>query len=173
MLEIKILVKIEGLNRLADALFAIAGAGNAGREEEVQETQQAAEVQADNIQETPEVPAGNIQTPGIHLANTQPEVPATVPVREPQPVAQTPAVPVTATAAPVNSQRQPQLAVPVGATTYSLDDLAHAAMALMDAGRQADLQGLLAKFGVESLPQLPPAHYGAFATGMREMGAQI
>ncbi len=159
MLEIKILVKIEGLNRLADALFAIAGAGNAGREEEVQET--------------PEVPAGNIQTPGIHLANTQPEVPATVPVREPQPVAQTPAVPVTATAAPVNSQGQPQLAVPVGATTYSLDDLAHAAMALMDAGRQADLQGLLAKFGVESLPQLPPAHYGAFATGMREMGAQI
>jgi len=86
MLEIKILVKIEGLNRLADALFAIAGAGNAGREEEVQETQQAAEVQADNIQETPEVPAGNIQTPGIHLANTQPEVPATVQVREPQPV---------------------------------------------------------------------------------------
>ena len=159
MLEIKILVKIEGLNRLADALFAIAGAGNAGREEEVQET--------------PEVPAGNIQTPGIHLANTQPEVPATVPVREPQPVAQTPAVPVTATAAPVNSQGQPQLAVPVRATTYSLDDLAHAAMALMDAGRQADLQGLLAKFGVESLPQLPPAHYGAFATGMREMGAQI
>lgn len=159
MLEIKILVKIEGLNRLADALFAIAGAGNAGREEEVQET--------------PEVPAGNIQTPGIHLANTQPEVPATVPVREPQPVAQTPAVPVTATAAPVNSQGQPQLAVPVRATTYSLDDLAHAAMALMDAGRQADLQVLLAKFGVESLPQLPPAHYGAFATGMREMGAQI
>lgn len=177
MLEIKVSVKIEGLDRLADVLFAIAGAGNTNntdRAAETQETQQAVEVPEDHVQETPAVPAGNIQAAEIPLANVQPQAaaPAAVPVTEPQP-AQTPTVPVTATAAPVNSQGQPQLAVPVGATTYSLEDLAHAAMTLMDAGRQADLQALLAKFGVESLPQLPPAHYGAFATGMRGMGAQI
>nr|DAJ02426.1 MAG TPA: hypothetical protein [Caudoviricetes sp.] len=46
-------------------------------------------------------------------------------------------------------------------------------MTLMDAGRQGDLQQLLARFGVEALPALPPVQYGAFATALREMGAQI
>lgn len=46
-------------------------------------------------------------------------------------------------------------------------------MTLMDSGRQADLQGLLKTFGVEALPALPKEQYGAFATALRGMGAQI
>ena len=72
-----------------------------------------------------------------------------------------------------NAQAQPAAAVPVTAAQYTLDDLARAGMTLMDAGRQADLQGLLSRFGVEALPMLEPGQYGAFATALREMGAQI
>lgn len=84
------------------------------------------------------------------------------------PAQQTPAsVPVAQTAVPVQS------AVPTSAVTYTLDDLARAGMTLMDSGRQADLQGLLKTFGVEALPALPKEQYGAFATALRGMGAQI
>ena len=84
------------------------------------------------------------------------------------PAQQIPAsVPVAQTAAPVQS------AVPTSAVSYTLDDLARAGMTLMDSGRQADLQGLLKTFGVEALPALPKEQYGAFATALRGMGAQI
>ena len=43
----------------------------------------------------------------------------------------------------------------------------------MDSGRQNDLINLLAQFGVNSVPHLQPNQYGAFATALREMGAQI
>ena len=58
-------------------------------------------------------------------------------------------------------------------SSYTLDDLARAGMTLRDSGRQADLQGLLKTFGVEALPALPKEQYGAFATALRGMGAQI
>ena len=84
------------------------------------------------------------------------------------PVQQIPvSVPVARTAAPVQS------AVPTSAVSYTLDDLARAGMTLMDSGRQADLQGLLKTFGVDALPALPKEQYGAFATALRGMGAQI
>ena len=84
------------------------------------------------------------------------------------PAQQPPAsVPVAQTAVPVQS------AVPTSAVSYTLDDLARAGMTLMDSGRQADLQGLLKTFGVEALPALPKEQYGAFATALRGMGAQI
>lgn len=64
---------------------------------------------------------------------------------------------------------------PVATTTigYTIDELAAAAMSLMDKGMQADLQNLLAAFGVQSLPELTKEKYGEFATRLREMGAQI
>lgn len=66
-----------------------------------------------------------------------------------------------------------QASVPTTTTGYTLDDLARAAMTLMDAGRQQELLGLLSQFGVDSLPALPQTQYGAFATTLRGMGAQI
>ena len=65
-------------------------------------------------------------------------------------------------------------AVPVApAQSYSLDDLAKAGIALMDQGKQADLLALLQQFGVTALPQIPKEQYGAVATAMRGLGAQI
>jgi hypothetical protein len=69
--------------------------------------------------------------------------------------------------------QQPITPVKTSVARYTMDDLANAAMALMDAGRQPDLLNLLAQFGVESLPALPPEQYGAFATALRGLGAQI
>lgn len=101
--------------------------------------------------------------PTLAAAPSTPVAP-TAPMYTPAPTAP---VQSPAPAAPV------QAAVPTSTPQYKLDDLATAAMTLMDSGRQADLQGLLARFGVEALPALPPAQYGAFATALREMGAQI
>lgn len=97
------------------------------------------------------------------------QTPLTPPTQQPAPTAPVQTAPVQT--APV----QPAPAAPVPTTTpgYALDDLARAAMALMDSGKQADLIGLLKSFGVEALPALPPEQYGAFATALRGMGAQI
>lgn len=67
-----------------------------------------------------------------------------------------------------------QMAVPTSTVAYTMDDLARAGMSLMDCGKQAELQKLLKEgFGVDALPQLPKEQYGAFATALRGMGAQI
>lgn len=101
-----------------------------------------------------------------------------------QPVESTPVVqpvqttPVQAAPGPVVQpvQTTPVQTTPTVATTpvtYQLDDLARAGVMLMNSGKQAQLQQLLADFGVQSLPELPGTQYGAFATALRSMGAQI
>lgn len=193
MLEIKISVNVKGLDRLADALFAIAGI-NAGAEKEVTsnvtetvasqqpEDTHVQEVEADVAQAAQIVPdvsqtAPAIQTTASNFAETST-------VQTVQTSAQSFTTPVSTmqtTQAIQTAQTVPAAAVPVSPTgavpvnvpSYSMDDLTRAAMTLMDAGKQSDLQALLASFGVESLPQLPPEQYGAFATGMRGMGAKI
>lgn len=90
-----------------------------------------------------------------------------------QPVQQS-VVPVAPTAAPV--QQAPTAAptvVPTAMPQYSLDDLARAGTALVDAGKMSDLLALLAKFGVDALTSLNPAQYGAMAIELRQLGAQI
>lgn len=74
------------------------------------------------------------------------------------------------TTAPNIQQQQP---VQTAQTSYTCDNLANAAMTLMDAGRQAELLNLLSQFGVDNLPALQPEQYGAFATALRGLGAQI
>lgn len=81
-----------------------------------------------------------------------------------------PAVPVQTT--PVQAASVAPV-VPTVEHTYTLDDLANAAMTLMDKGMQAQLQNLLAGYGVEALPALPKNQYGNFATALRGMGANI
>ena len=87
-----------------------------------------------------------------------------------QPVTAAPTVPMTQTA-PTTQQTEP--VVQTCTPSYTADDLARAAVTLMDAGRQADLQELLAKYSVDSLPNLDRSQYGAFATDLRGLGAQI
>ena len=94
------------------------------------------------------------------------------------PVQAAPVQTIPAQTAPVQTspiQTAPvQTAVPTSTVAYTMDDLARAGMSLMDCGKQAELQKLLKEgFGVDALPQLPKEQYGAFATALREMGAQI
>lgn len=103
-------------------------------------------------------------------AGKVPEAPAVQPVPT-APVVTAPAA--VAPATPADFTVQPAAAVPTAQSSYTLDDLARAGMTLMDSGRQGDLFQLLAQFGVDALPALPQAQYGAFATALREMGAQI
>ena len=84
------------------------------------------------------------------------------------PLSATPAQTVAPVAnAPVAS------AVPTGAPTYTLDMIARAGAALVDAGKMDALCGLLAKYGVDALTALDPAQYGNFANDLRALGAQI
>lgn len=95
---------------------------------------------------------------------TVPTVPVTAPVQQVQP--QNYSVPtVPATPAPVS--------VPTASPTYTLDQLAPAAARMVEAGKQDQIVALLARFGVQALTQLPAEQYGAFATELRQMGAQI
>lgn len=104
------------------------------------------------------------QTP-VQKMPTAPVAP-TAPAAPPAPAA--PAAP-TAPVAPAT----PAAPVPTTQVSYKPDDLARAAMSLMDSGRQPDLISLLGQFGVVSIPDLRPEQYGAFATALRGMGAQI
>lgn len=115
----------------------------------------------------------------LGLNGSAPEAVVPVPVAStvttPDPIPEAPApvaVPVAPTA-PIMPEPTAPTAVPTTETQYTLDDLARAGMTVMNAGKQADLQKLLAEFGVEALPMLPKDKYGAFATALREMGAQI
>ena len=74
---------------------------------------------------------------------------------------------------PVTPAQPAMSTVPTTERTYSLDELANAAMTLMDKGMQNQLQELLASYGVEALPALPREMYGNFATALRGMGANI
>lgn len=104
--------------------------------------------------------------------------PAAAPVAPAVPIQSVPVTPVVPvpTQTPV-VQSVPtapvQAPVPTSAVTYTPDDLARAAFALMDSGRQQELIGLLQQFGVNAIPELKPEQYGAFATALRGMGAQI
>lgn len=81
--------------------------------------------------------------------------------------------PASVPAAPPSAVPVTQQAVPTSTMAYTADDLAKAAISLMDAGRQNELIALLQQFGVAAVPNLLPAQYGAFATALRGMGAQI
>lgn len=85
------------------------------------------------------------------------------------PVASAP-VQTAPTPAPVAA---PAPAVPVTAPTYTLDQIAKAGANLVDAGKMEQLLALLTKYGVQAVTQLTPDQYGAFATELRALGAQI
>ncbi len=123
-----------------------------------------------------EVPA---QTQSIPVTPVAPVTPITpvqsapvTPVAQPAPatLVQTTPAEQTVQVTPAQPAMSP---VPTTERTYSLDELANAAMTLMDKGMQNQLQELLASYGVEALPALPREMYGNFATALRGMGANI
>lgn len=99
-------------------------------------------------QSQPQIQA--VQAP-ITSAPVQAPVVATAPAASPMPVQ-----------APISAPH-----------TYTIEQIQAACAPLMDAGKQAELVGLLAQFGVQSLPQLTADQFGAFATALRGLGAKI
>ena len=99
-----------------------------------------------------------------------PAAPVAAPSPSPTPVTNAPTAGPTS-AAPGNT---PAPAVPVaGAPTYTLDQISRAGASLVDAGKMPQLLELLGRYGVQAVTQLKPEQYGAFATELRGLGAQI
>ena len=103
------------------------------------------------------------------VQQTAPVAPPPVQAQQMTPVTPPP-VQQTAPVAPPPVQQAP---VQTTAPSYTPDDLARAAMTLMDSGRQGELIDLLAQFGADTLTHLQPEQYGAFATALRGLGAPI
>lgn len=90
----------------------------------------------------------------------------------------TPIVPMVPVATPAPAVTPvanvtPAPTVPTSAPQYTLDMIATAGSALIDAGKMDQLMGLLGKFGVASLTELAPESYGAVANELRALGAAI
>lgn len=56
---------------------------------------------------------------------------------------------------------------------YTIDQIMAAGATLMDAGKVNELRNLLMSFGANAVMDLKPEQLGAFATGLRELGAKI
>lgn len=116
-----------------------------------------------------------------------PVVPATVQAPPVAPVAQPATVaPVVPTAAslqthpdPVQThpdpvQTPPTPAVPVAPVKeYTLEEIQVALQPLMDAGRTNEIVGLMQKYKVASLPELPKDQFPNLVVDLRNMGARI
>lgn len=115
------------------------------------------------------------QTPPQQAQPAKPAAP-TGPASPQPPAAAHAEAPVTAPAAPPATPPATPVAsaaIPTNTRAYTRDELAMAAIPIMDAGGQQALMDLLHTFGVNALTELPEANYGAFATALRGMGAKI
>lgn len=70
-------------------------------------------------------------------------------------------------------QEVPLKVAPTASKTYTRDELAQAAATLLDKGMIGQLQELVQSFGVFSLGDLPDEQLGAYALGLRNLGAEI
>lgn len=111
---------------------------------------------------------------------TAPVVPATVQAPPVAPIAQpttvAPVVPtsVSVPTTPEPTQAQPTPAVPVAPVKeYTLEEIQVALQPLMDAGRTNEIVGLMQKYKVASLPELPKDQFPNLVVDLRNMGARI
>ena len=137
----------------------------------------------------PQQPVTNPQTAAPAPTPAPAPMPAPTPAPAPMP-APTPApapmpAPAPATPAQPNSLPSPG---PVAQTTpnypapnvplaqppqYTIDQIMAAGATLMDVGKVNELRNLLMSFGANAVMDLKPEQLGAFATGLRELGAKI
>ena len=75
--------------------------------------------------------------------------------------------------APVTAPIPQTTAVPTTAPQYTMEMLANAGVALIDAGKMGDLCNLLAKYNADVISAVDPASYGALAADLRALGARI
>lgn len=111
---------------------------------------------------------------------TAPVVPETAESKPVAPVAQpTTVAPVVPTSVSVPTTPEPQQApttpaVPVAPVKeYTLEEIQVALQPLMDAGRTNEIVGLMQKYKVASLPELPKDQFPNLVVDLRNMGARI
>lgn len=121
-----------------------------------------------------------INIPTTKEPPTAPVVPATAETTPEAPVAQpTPVAPVVPTSVsvpttPEPTQAPPTPAVPVAPVKeYTLEEIQVALQPLMDAGRTNEIVGLMQKYKVASLPELPKDQFPNLVVDLRNMGARI
>nr|DAN29221.1 MAG TPA: activated protein kinase C receptor [Caudoviricetes sp.] len=161
----EITVNIHGLDSLAQAIAAMAQAIRRGQGGTLAAT-------AAPAAQAPIVPHAAAATPApatAAVASAAPAPPAPAPPAPPAPTAPTEPVPTAPTLA------APAAAVPLATAPqqYTLAELQKAVMPLLDAGRMADLQQVLAKYGAQDLTRVPAEQYGALAADFRALGARL
>ena len=179
MLEVKITISAADL---AAAINNLAAAFNSGKAQPegsrvpapatVNPTSAPVPVAPMNVTPVPTAPQ---QTPmtGATSCRSENVNPTTAPVPAQNVPTIATAVPTPAPA-PVQTTVVPTApAVPTSAPQYTLDMIATAGSALIDAGKMEQLMQLLGRFGVSSLTELAPDKYGAVANELRAMGAAI
>ena len=121
---------------------------------------------------TPKAVTTHVEQPVIPTASA-PITPApTTPAPVPGPTAAP--VPTAGPSAATVPGNAPAPVVPVAAApSYSMEQIATAGAALVDAGKRDQLLELLGRFGVQAVTQLQPAQFGVFAAELRALGAQI
>lgn len=172
MLEMKITIAAPDLAAAINNLAVALANGNTVPAEKPAkaEKQTEAKVAAQQAQ----APVNPMQAAGAPLSATPAQTVAPVANVPVAPAVVQQAAPAVAPVAQAPIAQAPVApAVPTGAPTYTLEMIARAGTALVDAGKMDALCGLLAKYGVEALTALDPAQYGNFANDLRALGAQI
>lgn len=128
-----------------------------------------------SVEQHPKVDAAENTTSAPKKATKAPE--KAHPPLEAAPSAPTPEPVKSADPEPVKPAAPEPPAAPVVPTApakkYTLDELLAATAPLMDAGKIAELQALMQKFGVPSMMDIPEEKYGELATALRELGAEL
>jgi len=117
----------------------------------------------------------------VTMISTPTELPAPVqPPYVPAPAAPPAEVAPPAYTAPVQPPMYAQPAGPAQPATvpttdraYTIDDLARAGAALMDAGKGAEAVAAMQQFGVQRITDLAAEQYAPFAGVLRGLGAKI
>ena len=153
----EITVNIHGLDSLARAVAAMAqaiGRGQGG----------TLAVPAAPAAQAPIVPHAAAAAPATAAAASAAPAPsAPAPAAPAEPVPTVPTLAAPAAAVPLATAPQ----------QYTLAELQKAVMPLLDAGRMADLQQVLAKYGAQDLTKVPAEQYGALAADFRALGARL
>ena len=106
-------------------------------------------------------------------AMAQPQVMPQQPVAQPQPLVQP--QPMMQPPQPMPTQ-QPVMQPPVtGAPGYTAEQISRAGAELVqtDPAKMQALLGMLQQFGVATIQMLKPEQFGAFANGLRSLGARL
>ena len=174
MLEMKITIVAPDLAAAINNLAVALANGNTVPAEKPAKAEKQTEAKDAAQQAQAQAPVNPMQATGAPLSATPAQTVAPVANVPVAPAVVQQAAPAVAPVAQAPIAQAPfASAVPTGAPTYTLEMIARAGTALVDAGKMDALCGLLAKYGVEALTALDPAQYGNFANDLRALGAQI